>query len=101
MILFRAMCQEEFNRVSVHSPINWKSRFKWFGTKEFVFNRVLDGEFNNSKYKDKYSCLCVYEIVSGIEHFSKCGYREFMLDRRKANNVKLRLVSKQVGKEIQ
>lgn len=96
MLLYRAMCQEEFVKVSEENPLNWKSRFKWFGTKDFVTSRVLDGRFNNSKFKDKYNCLCTYEVVSGIEYFSKCGYREFMLDRRKANNVKLRLIDNQI-----
>lgn len=94
MIVFRAMSKEEADSVSVESPLAFKHRFKWFGTEEFVTQRVLDGKFNNSKYSDKYSVLCKYEVISGIEHFSKCGHRELMLDRRKANNVVIKLLEK-------
>ena len=92
--VFRAMCKEEAEGVNDHPPIVWRTRYKWFGTEDFVKNRVLDGKFNNSKYVNKYSVLCEYEIISGIEHFTKCGYREMMLDRRNANNVNLKLISK-------
>jgi len=94
MIVFRAMCKEEAKSVSKNSPLSFKHRYKWFGTEEFVKQRVLDGKFNNSKFVDKYSVLCKYEIISGIEHFSKCGNRELMLDRRKSNNVVIRLLEK-------
>ena len=95
MIVFRAMSLEEANEVTINNPLSWKSKFKWFGTEDFVQTRVLDGKFNNSKYKDKYQVLCQYEIISGIEHFSKCGNRELMLSIRKANNVNIKLISKQ------
>lgn len=95
MFVFRAMCEEEANNISDRNPLSWKSKFKWFGTEDFVKQRVLDGKFNNSKFKNKYNVLCTYEIVDGIEHFSKCGNRELMLLIRKANNIKIRLVSKE------
>lgn len=95
MIVFRAMSVEEALNVSGNNPLAWKSKFKWFGTEDFVRQRVLDGKFNNSKFKNKYTVLCKYEIVDGIEHFSKCGNRELMLSIRKANNIKIRLVSKE------
>lgn len=95
MLVFRAMCEEESNNISDRNPLSWKSKFKWFGTEDFVKQRVLDGKFNNSKFKNKYTVLCKYEIVDGIEHFSKCGNRELMLSIRKANNIKIRLVSKE------
>jgi len=95
MIVFRAMSLEEANKVTINTPLSWKSKFKWFGTEDFVQTRVLDGKFNNSKYKNKYQVLCKYEIIDGIEHFSKCGNREFMLSIRKANNVNIKLISKQ------
>ena len=69
MIVFRAMSIEEASKVTINNPLSWKSKFKWFGTEDFVQTRVLDGKFNNSKYKNKYQVLCKYEIVSGVEHF--------------------------------
>ena len=98
MIVFRAMSLEEANKVTEDNPLNWRSKFKWFGTEAFVKQRVLDGKFNNSKYKDKYVVLCKYEITKGIENFSKCGNREFMLSIRKANNVAIKLISKTIIK---
>ena len=95
MIVFRAMSVEEANKVSDTNPFAWRSKHKWFGTEDFVKKRVLDGKFNNSKFKNKYIVLCKYEIVNGIEHFSKCGNRELMLSIRKANNVKIKLISKE------
>lgn len=84
MKLYRAMCEEEFAQISKSHPLAWKSRFKWFGTEDFVKTRVQDGKFNNSKYVDgRYKHLVEYEVVSGLEHFSKCGHREFILDVRK------------------
>lgn len=94
------MSLEEANEVTINNPLSWKSKFKWFGTEDFVQTRVLDGKFNNSKYKDKYQVLCKYAIINGIEHFSKCGNREFMLSIRKANNVNIKLISKQYLGEI-
>ncbi len=96
MIVFRAMCKEEADSVSDNTPLHFKRRWKWFGTESFVKSRVLDGKFNNSKYADKYSVLCKYEIISGLEYFSKCGHNEFMLDRRKAQNINIRLLSKEL-----
>ena len=95
MIVFRAMSVEEANKVSDTNPLAWRSKHKWFGTEDFVKKRVLDGKFNNSKFKNKYIVLCKYEIVNGIEHFSKCGNRELMLSIRKANNVNIKLISKE------
>ncbi len=90
MKLYRAMCDEEFAQISKNHPLAWRSRFKWFGTEEFVKSRVQDGKFNNSKYVDgRYKHLVGYEVVSGFEHFSKCGHHEFMLDVRKQPLIKI------------
>lgn len=89
------MSIEEASKVTNNNPLSWKSKFKWFGTEDFVQTRVLDGKFNNSKYKNKYQVLCKYEVIEGVEHFSKCGNRELMLSIRKANNVNIKLLSKE------
>lgn len=96
--VFRAMSLEEASKVTEKTPLNWKSKFKWFGTEDFERQRVLDGKFNNSKYKDKYTILCEYQIDKGIENFSKCGNREYMLSIRKVNNVSIKLVNKTILK---
>ena len=56
MILYRAMCKEEYDNVSDKHPLSWKSKCKWFSENlSFIQDRVLDKKFNNSKFKpDRY-----------------------------------------------
>ena len=92
MKIYRAMCDAEANEMlSFGGKLSWNSRFKWFGTKEFVDSRVTDGKFNNSKFVEgRYGRIFEFEVSDdSIVHFSKCGHREFMLDRRKAPLVKI------------
>ena len=92
MILYRAMCDEELKGVSENWPLNWNSKFKWFGTEEFVKTRVRNGQFNNSKFSpNRYKNIVSYEIEDGFEHFVCCGQDEFMLPVKKASLVKIRL----------
>lgn len=89
--LYRAMCDEEFQDTMKHKSLSWNSKFKWFGTLEFVESRVRDGKFNNSKFvPDRYKNLLEFEVEEeSLKHFSKCGNREFMLSVRKAPLVKI------------
>ena len=91
MILYRAMCQEELEDMKKFNSLAWNSKFKWFGTEEFVNSRVRDNKFNNSKFvADRYKNLVKFIIDDNSAiHFSKCGNREFMLNIRKANSVKI------------
>ena len=90
MIIYRAMCTEEFNETMKYRSLSWNSKFKWFGTHEFVTTRVQDGNFNNSRFVgDRYQHLVKFEVDdSCISRFSKCGYRELMLSRKAAPMVK-------------
>ena len=93
MIVYRAMCPAEFQDMMKLQRLSWNSKFKWFGTDEFVQQRVQDGKFNNSKFvPDRYKHPVKFEIESGLEHFSKCGNRELMLSCRKAPLVKIRIL---------
>jgi hypothetical protein len=85
------MCEKEFSDMVKFGSLSWISRFKWFGTEEFVKTRVQDGHFNNSKFVgDRYNRLVRFEISDeSVKHFTKCGHREFMLDRRKAPMIKI------------
>lgn len=89
--LYRAMCGEEFRDTLRHNKLSWNSKFKWFGTEDFVIDRVRDGKFNNSKFvADRYANLVEFEFSEeSLIHFSKCGNREFMLNVRKAPLVKI------------
>ncbi len=95
MILYRAMCDEEFANISHFAPLSWNSKNKWFGTKEFVLTRVKDGVFNNSKFvSDRYRHIVEYEVESGHEHLINCGKNEYMLNVRKSPLVKIKLIGK-------
>lgn len=50
MIIYRAMCSEEFARTVKFGKADFSlRRFKWFATNlDFILNRVLDKRFNNS-----------------------------------------------------
>lgn len=88
MILFRALCQEEFQDMS-NNTLSWNSRFKWFSPDiNFIQNRVRDGQFNNSNFcQNRYSILVEFD-VENVEPFKKSKF-EWMLDRRSANQVKI------------
>lgn len=51
MIIYRAMCSEEFARTVKFGKADFSlRRFKWFSTNtDFILNRVLDKRFNNSR----------------------------------------------------
>ena len=91
MILYRAMCNEEANDMIKFKSLTFKNRFKWFGTEEFVNSRVRDGHFNNSKYvSGRYSRLFKFDVADeSMAYFSKCGHKEFMIDRRKVPLIKI------------
>ena len=99
MIVRRAMCTKEAELMLSAGRLSWNSRFKWFGVGDFVDSRVTDGEFNNSRYvPDRYSRVFEFEIDdSTIHHFSKCGSRELMLDRRKYPLVKIKILREVTG----
>jgi hypothetical protein len=91
MKLYRAMCDTELKDMTQFNSLSWNSKFKWFGTKEFVVNRVQDTKFNNSKFVGgRYQHLVEFEFDdNSMLYFSKCGNREFMLNIRKNPLVKL------------
>ncbi len=88
MIIYRAMCDSEFQDMQHFNSLSWNSRFKWFGTKEFVIERVMDKKFNNSKFINRYNNLVKFEF-SNDSVFTHCGNREFMLARKDAPKTKL------------
>ncbi len=91
MKLYRAMCNEEFQSMKSINRLSWNSKFKWFGTEEFVKSRVQDGKFNNSNFiSDRYSILIEFDFDDNtLNHFNKCGYKEFMLNIRKVPLIKI------------
>jgi len=94
MIVYRAMCEEEYFDTINSNTISWKGRFKWFGTRQFIEERVTDGKFNNSRFvKDRYCKIVIFDIAEeSLSYFTKVGYRELMLDRRKSPLVKIKII---------
>ncbi len=83
------MCNQEAAETLRFNNLSWHSKKKWFGTYEFVTTRVKGGKFNNSQFRpDRYCRLLEFTVISPMDIFDKCGYNEFMLDIRKANNLK-------------
>lgn len=84
------MSEVELNDMIKFQSLSWNSKFKWFGTYDFVTNRVQDRKFNNSRFKqDKYSNLVEFEFDdSSTPYFDKVGNKEWMLSRKKAPMVK-------------
>lgn len=78
MILYRAMCINEYN-----SNMKFIKRFKWASLNiDFILNRVQDGKFNNSFYKKG-----AYDIIVSFEINDNSKYKilnknEIMFDRR-------------------
>lgn len=66
IILFRAMCQEEYERtLRLKTPDFSLKRFKYFALSlDFIKEKVLDGVFNNSKFKKE-----IVEFIQRIHSF--------------------------------
>ena len=96
MILYRAMCQEEWNSMSNGKRLDWISSSKWFGTEDFVKSRVKDGKFNNSRFsKDRYKILVKFDFdEKTVDKLIRCGYNEYMLKRHLAPLVKINSIEK-------
>lgn len=93
MIVFRAMCDEEYELTIKHGQADFsKKRFKWFSPNiDFITDRVRDGQFNNSKFcKDRYNRVVEFYIddkyIDKMDHIST---NEIQVDRRRNIPIKL------------
>lgn len=82
-ILYRAMCYDEIKNISSEFPFSWNSKTKFFTQSiDFINNRVKDGEFSNSKFKnDKYEYVVKYVLLD-LDGFVKISDNEYMLYRK-------------------
>ena len=66
MFIYRAMCDMEYNSVCKKYPLSWNSKCKWFSDDlNFILERVRDGKFNNSKFKDNaYRNIVKYRVMN-------------------------------------
>lgn len=88
MLIYRAMCKEEYNRTIKYKIPDFRNRFKWFSTNlEFILTRVQDGKFNNSKYKqNRYDYILEFECDGTQADWINTN--EIQFDRRKNPNIK-------------
>jgi hypothetical protein len=94
MILYRAMNNQEAEETIKLGRPAFKSRFKWFGTEEFVRARVQDGKFANSKFKPgAYDRLLKFHVPDDqAHHLRHVGRFEWMLDVRKLPVCPVKLI---------
>ena len=84
MIVFRAMCNEEYERTIKLGCADFsKKRFKWFSNNiNFILDRVGDGKFNNSKFKDNAYRNIVKYHVRNPSVLIRVSDNELMLRRK-------------------
>lgn len=89
MELYRAMCDAEFHQTLRSRQPVFLRRFKWFSpSREFVEKRVMDGQFNNSRFKpDHYTKLIRFTISAENARLFRQGQKEWALDRRLSNLI--------------
>jgi hypothetical protein len=94
VIIFRAMCLEEYERtLRLKTPDFFLKRFKYFALSlDFIKERVLDGVFNNSKFKKERYVKCLSFSIEETQ-LKRCrvSTNEVEVDRRK--NVSIQLLS--------
>ena len=83
MFIYRAMCDREYNSVCEKYPLSWNSKCKWFSDDlNFILERVRDGKFNNSKFKDNAYRNIVKYRVSNPSVLVRVSNNELMLRRK-------------------
>ncbi len=89
MKIYRAMCEDEYIKTIKAKAPHFRNRYKWFSTNlDFIFNRVLDGNFNNSKYKqNRYNYILEFEWDGKSSDWINAN--EIQFDRRKNPTIKL------------
>ena len=96
MRLYRAMSREEWRATQALGRPAYIGRWKWFSPdRVWVQARVMDGEFNNSRFvPDRYCVLVEFQLRGSEEKwFAKnrgcchCGKREWALHKRQAHQV--------------
>lgn len=99
--LYRAMSREEWFATQALKRPAYIGRWKWFSPdRDWVQQRVMDGNFNNSKFvPGRYSVLVVFDISAQDSKWfdnrrgcAQCGEREWALHKRRAHQVRWRQI---------
>jgi hypothetical protein len=89
MVIYRAMCKQEYENTLKNGVPDFCKRYKWFATNlNFIYNRVQDGKFNNSKFKqDAYKYVLCFE--ADISKADYVNINEIQFDRRRNPTIRL------------
>ena len=89
MIIYRAMCKEEWYKTEQRGSPDFHKRYKWFSPSlEWIHYRVRDGRFNNSSFKQgAYDYVAAFEWDG--ERVDRATTNELQFDRRRNPNIKL------------
>ena len=83
MFIYRVMCDTEYSSVCEKYPLSWNSKCKWFSDDlNFILERVRDGKFNNSKFKDNAYRNIVKYCVRNPSVLVRVSDNELMLRRK-------------------
>ena len=93
MIIYRAMCKEEYINTLKYKEPHFIRRFKWFSSDiNFIIDRVQNTNFNNSIYiPNRYEYLVEFE--ANVE-----SAKEIKIDRR--DNMKIKYIKTINQKEV-
>ena len=89
MYIYRLMSKPEF--IHTKEVPNFNRKYKYFSPSlDFLFNRVLDGKFNNSNFKpERYTHLVCFKInKEDLKHFTKVGRKELQVSVRKTHLIR-------------
>lgn len=89
MIIYRAMCKEEYERTIERGSPDFYKRYKWFSPNlDWINSRVRDGKFNNSKFKQgAYDYVVTFEWDG--EKADRTTTNEIQFDRRSNPNIRV------------
>ena len=77
------MCNTEYNSVCEKYPLSWNNKCKRFSDDlNFILERVRDGKFNNSKFKDNAYRKIVKYRVKNPSILIRVSNSELMLRRK-------------------
>ena len=92
MMLYRLMSEEEYKQTVNNNKFVFKGRYKYFTPYIcFVTYRILGTNFANRLLKpEKYTHLLLFEIENNSCKFFDYKGKEWVLDKRKAHNVRIK-----------
>lgn len=94
MIFYRAMNEQEMSNTIKNNRPSFNGRYKFFSNDlEFIINRVRDGKFAHSNFKNKpYEYILKFDI-DNEENIRQLNEKEWMIDVRKIPLIKFNSIN--------